>query len=176
MTRSIPGISSDGKMSPASTMMISFPYSNAVMFLPISPTPPKNLIFRLFALDFAAFSRKGITSLLGALFLRAEIFGASARAFFDGSFLSAFGARALRCFCSFAPGAICRALAPSLTVNAAFGAGFCSFNISCGIMCPPALFVSLFCPLFIFIIPLFSHTLQNIILHHFSEIVNALPA
>ena len=50
-TTSIPGISSPGKVSPASTTMISSPYSKAVIFLPISPTPPKNVILSLFILS-----------------------------------------------------------------------------------------------------------------------------
>src|SRR3712207_3898715 len=37
----MPGISSSGKASPASTRIIPLPWRTAVMFLPISPKPPK---------------------------------------------------------------------------------------------------------------------------------------
>src|SRR5215210_81051 len=40
-TRSMPGISSSGNDIPASTRMIPLPWRTAVMFLPISPNPPR---------------------------------------------------------------------------------------------------------------------------------------
>src|SRR6267143_60083 len=40
MTRSMPSISSSGNIRPASTTTMSLPCSIAIMFLPISPTPP----------------------------------------------------------------------------------------------------------------------------------------
>src|SRR3990170_3251379 len=43
MTRSTPSISSSGNMRPASTMMRSSPSSKAIMFLPISPRPPRGI-------------------------------------------------------------------------------------------------------------------------------------
>src|SRR3972149_10287384 len=43
MTRSTPSISSSGNMSPASTAMIASPYSRSIMFLPISPRPPRGI-------------------------------------------------------------------------------------------------------------------------------------
>src|SRR5687768_6480055 len=43
MTRSMPSISSSGNMSPASTTTMSSPHSIAIMFLPISPTPPSGM-------------------------------------------------------------------------------------------------------------------------------------
>ena len=44
MTRSMPSISSLGKIDPQSTTMMSSPYSKTVMFLPISSTPPSGMI------------------------------------------------------------------------------------------------------------------------------------
>src|SRR3990170_578361 len=43
MTRSTPSISSSGNMRPASTMMRSSPSSKTIMFLPISPRPPRGI-------------------------------------------------------------------------------------------------------------------------------------
>src|SRR3990172_4426296 len=43
MTRSTPSISSSGNMRPASTMMRSWPSSRTIMFLPISPRPPRGI-------------------------------------------------------------------------------------------------------------------------------------
>src|SRR5215210_6780645 len=40
-TRSMPGISSSGNDIPASTRIIALPWRTAVMFLPISPSPPR---------------------------------------------------------------------------------------------------------------------------------------
>src|SRR5438067_621221 len=36
-------MSSDGNISPQSTAMMSSPYSNSIMFLPISPSPPSGI-------------------------------------------------------------------------------------------------------------------------------------
>src|SRR3712207_2446302 len=44
----MPGISSSGKASPASTRIIPLPWRTAVMFLPISPKPPKGTTCRVF--------------------------------------------------------------------------------------------------------------------------------
>ena len=44
MTKSMPSISSLGKMDPQSTTTISSSYSKTVMFLPISSTPPRETI------------------------------------------------------------------------------------------------------------------------------------
>src|SRR5262245_58689489 len=46
-TRSIPNISSSGNISPQSMTTMSSPYSKTVMFLPISPTPPRGMIRRI---------------------------------------------------------------------------------------------------------------------------------
>src|SRR3990170_4484984 len=43
MTRSTPSISSSGNMRPASTMMRSWASSKTIMFLPISPRPPRGI-------------------------------------------------------------------------------------------------------------------------------------
>src|SRR5579872_3141894 len=43
MTRSTPSISSSGNIRPASTMAMSLPYATAIMFLPISPRPPRGI-------------------------------------------------------------------------------------------------------------------------------------
>src|SRR3989337_2882296 len=43
MTRSTPSLSSSGNMRPASTMMRSSPSSKTIMFLPISPRPPRGI-------------------------------------------------------------------------------------------------------------------------------------
>src|ERR1700687_4813547 len=43
MTRSMPSISSSGNIRPASTTIMSSPCSMAIMFLPISPTPPSGI-------------------------------------------------------------------------------------------------------------------------------------
>src|SRR5438445_2252743 len=43
MTRSMPSICSSGNMSPASTTRMSLPCSIAIMFFPISPTPPSGM-------------------------------------------------------------------------------------------------------------------------------------
>src|SRR3989304_10136846 len=43
MTRSTPSISSSGNMRPASTMVRSSPSSKTIMFLPISPRPPRGI-------------------------------------------------------------------------------------------------------------------------------------
>ena len=51
-TRSMPNISVDGNITPQSTTMISLPYSNTVIFLPISPIPPRKLIFKLLTFAF----------------------------------------------------------------------------------------------------------------------------
>ena len=52
--------SSVGKIMPASMIIMSSPYSIAVMFLPISPTPPRKIIFTCFSrferVFFAGFS------------------------------------------------------------------------------------------------------------------------
>ena len=45
ITQSTPGMFSSGKLMPQSTIIMSPPYSIAVMFLPISPMPPKGIIF-----------------------------------------------------------------------------------------------------------------------------------
>src|SRR3972149_5057448 len=50
MTRSTPSISSSGNMSPASTMMRSSPSSKTIMFLPISPSPPRGITRSLSAI------------------------------------------------------------------------------------------------------------------------------
>ncbi len=55
ITISTPGKSSSGKVRPASTMTISSLYSSAVMFFPISPTPPRNVIFNLLLFIFSPF-------------------------------------------------------------------------------------------------------------------------
>src|SRR6185295_7824594 len=52
MTRSMPYIPSSGNMRPASTTTMSSPSSTAIMFLPISPTPPSGMI-RSGAFDLA---------------------------------------------------------------------------------------------------------------------------
>lgn len=44
MTRSMPGISSSGKPRPQSITTISSLYSITVIFLPISPSPPKGMM------------------------------------------------------------------------------------------------------------------------------------
>src|SRR5216684_8909791 len=44
MTRSMPSISSSGNIRPASTTTMSLPCSIAIMFLPISPTPPSGMM------------------------------------------------------------------------------------------------------------------------------------
>src|SRR5579884_1815554 len=44
MMRSIPGMFASGNITPASTTMMSLPYSITVMFLPISPTPPSGIM------------------------------------------------------------------------------------------------------------------------------------
>ena len=44
ITRSIPSISSSGKANPQSTTTILFPYSKAVMFIPICSRPPSGTI------------------------------------------------------------------------------------------------------------------------------------
>src|SRR6185503_12342649 len=44
MTRSMPSIPSSGNIRPASTTTMSSPTSIAIMFLPISPTPPSGMI------------------------------------------------------------------------------------------------------------------------------------
>src|SRR3990170_4519737 len=43
MTRSTPSISASGNMRPASTTMRSSAYSKTIMFLPISPRPPRGM-------------------------------------------------------------------------------------------------------------------------------------
>src|SRR3954447_12820944 len=43
-TRSMPNISSSGNIRPQSMTMMSSPYSNTYMFLPISPTPPSGMM------------------------------------------------------------------------------------------------------------------------------------
>ena len=45
ITISIPNISSSGKLSPQSMIMISSLYSMTVIFFPISCNPPKGIIF-----------------------------------------------------------------------------------------------------------------------------------
>ena len=45
ITKSIPSISSSGKAKPQSTRIMSFSYSNTVIFLPISSNPPNGIIF-----------------------------------------------------------------------------------------------------------------------------------
>src|SRR3972149_5859642 len=50
MTRSTPSISSSGNISPASTMIRSSPSSKTVMFLPISPRPPRGITRSLSAM------------------------------------------------------------------------------------------------------------------------------
>src|SRR4030042_3813208 len=44
MTRSTPSISSSGNVRPAATMMRSLGSASAIMFLPISPSPPRGTI------------------------------------------------------------------------------------------------------------------------------------
>lgn len=44
-----PGVSSVGNDIPISMIMMFSPYSRAVIFLPISPTPPRNTTFNDFA-------------------------------------------------------------------------------------------------------------------------------
>ena len=60
ITKSTPGIFSLGKVIPASITIISLPNSSAVIFLPISPTPPKNLTFNDFLFSF--FSVAGLSA------------------------------------------------------------------------------------------------------------------
>src|SRR4030042_18995 len=50
ITRSTPSISCSGNIRPASTMMRSSPISKTIMFLPISPRPPKGITRSLSAL------------------------------------------------------------------------------------------------------------------------------
>src|SRR3972149_11541674 len=50
MTRSTPSISSSGNMRPASTRMRSSPSSTTIMFLPISPRPPRGMTRSLSAM------------------------------------------------------------------------------------------------------------------------------
>ena len=50
ITLSIPNMSSSGKDRPQSIIIISFSHSMAVMFFPISPRPPRGMIFTLEAL------------------------------------------------------------------------------------------------------------------------------
>src|SRR5581483_12483685 len=45
-TRSTPSISSSGNMSPQSTTTMSSSSSNTIMFLPISPNPPRGMTRR----------------------------------------------------------------------------------------------------------------------------------
>ena len=45
MIKSTPGVSNVGKDDPQSTSKISWPYIIAVIFFPISPSPPKNATF-----------------------------------------------------------------------------------------------------------------------------------
>ena len=47
----MPGISSVGNMAPASIIIMSSPHSRAVMFLPISPTPPMKMTLTAFFLE-----------------------------------------------------------------------------------------------------------------------------
>ena len=51
ITKSIPSISSSGKAKPQSTIIISFSYSNTVIFFPISCKPPNGIIFKLLGLN-----------------------------------------------------------------------------------------------------------------------------
>ena len=49
MTRSMPYMSSSGNPRPQSMMMMSLPYSRTVIFLPISLSPPRGMIFNFSA-------------------------------------------------------------------------------------------------------------------------------
>ena len=49
MTKSMPSISSSGNIRPASITTMSFSYSMAYIFLPISPSPPKGINFSVSA-------------------------------------------------------------------------------------------------------------------------------
>ncbi len=51
----MPGISSRGNMEPTSTTTMSSPYSNTVMFMPISPNPPRGMMRSLGSFFFGFF-------------------------------------------------------------------------------------------------------------------------
>src|SRR5215813_11587121 len=72
-TRSTPTISSEGKAKPASTRMMSLPQRIAIVFLPISPSPPSGIILRPAGVGPAELARFGVFPATGSPLLSAGI-------------------------------------------------------------------------------------------------------
>ena len=79
MTRSMPYMSSSGNPRPQSMMMMSLPYSRTVIFLPISLSPPRGMIFNFSAKLYIPlfknswFCRSGFRLLCGPRKYRAKM-------------------------------------------------------------------------------------------------------
>ena len=67
-TKSIPNKLSSGNITPLSTIKISLPYSNTVIFFPTSPIPPKNITFKLVFLPLEDFETTLTSSSFVAIF------------------------------------------------------------------------------------------------------------